>query len=75
MATAKTQTLKVVEFNGATGDFIERDLTAEELAQFEIDKAAAAAEAAEKAAKAAARQSALAKLAELGLTEEEIAAL
>ena len=75
MATAKAETLKAVEFNAETGEVLERELTAEELAQFEIDKAAATAEAAEKAAKAAARQSALAKLAELGLTEEEIAAL
>lgn len=75
MATAKSEVLKVVEFNGQTGESVEREMTAEELVQFEIDKAAAEAEATEKIAKETARQNALAKLAELGLTEEEIAAL
>jgi hypothetical protein len=54
-------------------------LTEEEIAQREADAAAAkkaeAARAKEEAAKEAARQSALAKLAELGLTEAEIQAL
>lgn len=75
MATAKTETLNAVEINAITGEVIVRPLTADELAQREIDAAAAAAQQAAAEAKAAARQSALAKLAELGLTEEEIAAL
>lgn len=75
MATAKTETLKITEFNGETGETIIRDLTAEELAQRETDAAEAAARQTAIEAKAAARQSALAKLAELGLTEEEIQAL
>ncbi|HSG53121.1 MAG TPA: hypothetical protein VLA40_13525, partial [Rheinheimera sp.] len=58
-----------------TGETIIRPLTAEEIAQRELDAAEAAALKAAAEAKAAARQSALAKLAELGLTEEEIAAL
>lgn len=75
MATAKTQTLKAFEFNGETGEIIERELTAEELADLQAQNIEAAAQRAIIEAKAAARQSALAKLAELGLTEEEIAAL
>lgn len=75
MATAKTQTLKFIEIDAATGERIERDFTPEELAQREIDAAEAATIQAAIEAKAAARQSALAKLAELGLTADEIAAL
>ena len=52
-----------------------REMNAEELAQFELDQAAQATLQAEQDAKIAARQSALAKLAALGLTEEEIGAL
>jgi hypothetical protein len=75
MPTAKTQTLTAVEFNGETGQSVVRDLTADELAQREIDAAQAVAQAAAIEAKATARASALAKLAELGLTEAEINAL
>jgi hypothetical protein len=68
-----------IEVNCTTGEVIERPLTAEELAQREADAAAYAAteaerEAAEAAAQAA-KESAQAKLAALGLTAEEIAAL
>ena len=75
MATAKAEILTAFEFNGETGEKIIRPLTADELAQREIDAAEAATAQAAQQAKAAARQSALAKLAELGLTEEEIQAL
>ena len=55
------------------------ELTGEELAAFKADRAAIQAKdearQAEADAKAAARESALAKLADLGLTAEEIAAL
>jgi hypothetical protein len=61
-----------IEFDALTGQTIEREFTAEEIEQFE---AAVSANQAEQEAKAAARASALAKLAELGLTEEEVAAL
>lgn len=68
-----------IEVNCETGEVIERPLTAEELAQREVDAAAhAAAEAEREAAEAAAqaaKESAQAKLAALGLTAEEIAAL
>jgi len=63
----------------STGVTTEVELTAEEIAQREADAAAfAEAKAAEEAAKAeaeAAKASAQAKLAALGLTAEEIAAL
>lgn len=68
-----------IEVNCATGEVIERPLTADEIAaneaaaaQAEADRAAAEEEA---AAVAEAKASANAKLAALGLTAEEIAAL
>jgi hypothetical protein len=61
--------------NIATGEVTKVALSDEELSQREADLVEAAAEIAALEAKAAARQSALAKLAELGLTEEEIQAL
>jgi hypothetical protein len=68
-----------IEVNCATGEVIERPLTAEELAQREVEAAAYAVELAEreatKAAAQAAKESAQVKLAALGLTAEEIAAL
>jgi hypothetical protein len=67
------------EVNVTTGEIIEREPTAEELAQEAADHAAVAVRngerlAAEEAA-AAAKASARAKLAAIGLTEEEITAL
>lgn len=63
----------------STGVSTEVELTPEEVAQLEADNAAYAAEKAareaEEAAKAEAKASAEAKLAALGLTAEEIAAL
>jgi len=70
-----SETLKAVIVNVATGEVIERDFTEEETAQHEEMQAAEQARQAEADAKAAARVSALAKLADLGLTEEEVAAL
>ena len=68
-----------IEVNCETGEVIERPLTTEELAQREVDAAAYAAELAERkaieAAAQATKESAQAKLAALGLTAEEIAAL
>lgn len=68
-----------IEVNCETGEVIERPLTAEELAQREADAAVYAAAEAEReateAAALAAKESANAKLAALGLTAEEIAAL
>ena len=74
-----SETLTIIEMNCETGEITERPLNAEELAQREIDMAAHAIEVAEReaaeAAKADAKASAQAKLAALGLTADEIAAL
>jgi hypothetical protein len=75
MATAKSEALTAYEFDGATGEAVNRELSAAELAQRELDAVAAAIQQAVVDAKAAARVSGLAKLADLGLTAEEIAAL
>ena len=73
--TTKSETLNATEINAATGEVIVRDLTADELDQRTLDAVGEKASKAQADAKAAARASGLAKLAELGLTEEEIAAL
>lgn len=74
-----TETLNKIVVDCSTGEQTIVPLTAEEIAQRELD-AAAHAEAesirqAEAEAKAEAKESAQAKLAKLGLTSEEIAAL
>jgi len=74
-----TETLTKIVVDCSTGEQTEVELTAEEIAQRELD-AAAYAEAqataeAEAAAVAEAKASAEAKLSALGLTAEEIAAL
>lgn len=76
---AKTDAPKVIEVDCSTGETNERAMTAEEIAQRDADAAAwiaeqAAREAAE-AELAEAKASAEAKLAALGLTPAEIAAL
>jgi hypothetical protein len=74
-----TDTPKVIEVDCSTGVETIRDMTAEEIASMEASAAAYAAvqseQEAEAAAKAEAKASAEAKLAALGLTPEEIAAL
>jgi hypothetical protein len=55
--------------NVQTGEIIEREMNAEELAQWEVDKAAQAQRTAEEASRLSAK---LAIYAKLGLTEEEI---
>ena len=69
------ETTKAFIFDAITGETTERDLTAEEIADREEIDTQAQARDAQRQAQASARSSALAKLAELGLTEEEIAAL
>ena len=68
-----------IEVNCTTGEQTVIELTDEEMAQLEADRANAEAERvareAEATAKAEAKASALAKLAALGLTEDELAAL
>ena len=67
------ETILIVDV--ATGESIEREMNADELSQRELDAEKSVNIETEQEAKAAARESALAKLAELGLTAEEIAAL
>jgi DNA-binding NarL/FixJ family response regulator len=70
-----SETLKAVIFDAATGETTERPLTSEEIAEREASHAESQARQAEADAKATARESALAKLAALGLTADEVAAL
>jgi DNA-binding NarL/FixJ family response regulator len=70
-----TYKLTALEVNALTGETTIRPLTAEELAEREAMQAEQQAQLAEQEEKEKARESALAKLAALGLTEEEIAAL
>lgn len=74
-----TERLKKQIVDVQTGEEIIVDYTDEEMAQWELDRAAIlereAAREAEAQAKAEAKVSALAKLAALGLTEEEAAAI
>lgn len=60
--------MKITEHNVESGEIVERDMTDDELAQFEADKEAAEKAAEEKVAKATARQALLDRL---GITEEE----
>jgi adenosyl cobinamide kinase/adenosyl cobinamide phosphate guanylyltransferase len=66
---------KAVFVDCLTGEVTERLLTAEEIADQQIQAQAQADREAEAQAKADARLSALAKLADLGLTQDEINAL
>jgi DNA-binding NarL/FixJ family response regulator len=63
---------KIVIADASTGEVIERSFTEDELQEFQSSQSEIAAV---ETAKSEARTSALAKLAALGLTEEEIAAL
>jgi hypothetical protein len=64
-----------VQFDVITQELVERELTSEEVADRKIIKDEFEAEQKAKESRIAARESALAKLAKLGLTEEEIASL
>jgi hypothetical protein len=70
-----TEKLTLVEFDGLTGIETIRELTKDELAEHSELVRANEALLLEEQTKADAKASALAKLAALGLTEEEIAAL
>jgi hypothetical protein len=70
-----SEALTAVIFDAATGERIERALTADEIADREASHAASQARQVETEARIAARESALAKLAALGLTADEVAAL
>jgi DNA-binding NarL/FixJ family response regulator len=67
--------LTAIIIDGITGETVIRPLTSEEIAEREAMRIEQEALQSEQDAKIAARQSALAKLAALGLTEEEIGAL
>jgi uncharacterized protein YecA (UPF0149 family) len=67
-----SEQLLAVILDASTGEVIEREFTEEEVTEFETNQAA---KLAEEQSRIATRNSALAKLAALGLTEEEIAAL
>ena len=64
--------MKIIEHDAATGEVIEREMTSEEIAQWEADKAKAEAMKIAQATKAHERSALLAKL---GITEEEAALL
>lgn len=66
-------TIKIV--NAQTGEEVIRDMNAEELAQWEIDKARSVERGAEEAAAVSAKEAAQAKLAALGLTTDDLKAL
>ena len=66
---------KIRIHNVTTGEIVDREMNAEEIKQKELDAANAKKEADAIAAKEASRNSALAKLAALGLTPEEISAI
>jgi DNA-binding NarL/FixJ family response regulator len=67
--------LRVLEIDVLTGEETIRPMTPEELNELEVTKASQEALQSEQDSKISARQSALAKLAALGLTQEEIDAL
>jgi hypothetical protein len=70
-----SEILKAIIFDASTGKITEREFTAEEIAEREALQLEMESRQLEQESKATARASALAKLAELGLTEEEVAAL
>lgn len=65
----------ILEVDALTGDSVTRAFTPEEIAQREADAAAEAARQQAEADALAAREAALAKLAALGLTVDDLAAL
>jgi hypothetical protein len=75
MTTTKTEVFMVGELDAITGVTTVRELTADEITQRKVDQVEAKAREAEATAKTDARTSALAKLADLGLTQAEIEAL
>jgi len=70
-----SETLTAIIVDGLTGEVIERELTSVEITDRAGIAEAEAERATEAQAKADARESALAKLAALGLTQDEINAL
>ncbi len=67
------QIIKIIDIEAGTE--IEREMTAEEIADFELGTKAKADRDAENAAKESAKEAAQAKLAALGLTDEDLIAM
>lgn len=67
--------MKIYEHNIETGEAIEREMTADEIDQFNLDKAAAEAEIETQRLKAEAKTIAETKLSALGLTTDDLKAL
>jgi hypothetical protein len=67
--------MKISIHNVETGEVIEREMNAEELAQWEKDQASAAAQAQAKAEATVKKAAAEAKLSALGLTTDDLKAL
>ena len=65
----------IIIHNATTGEIIEREMNADELAQFEADKIAKAERLEAQAAQAAAKAAAEAKLVALGLDLDDLRAL
>jgi hypothetical protein len=70
-----TESPKIVIVDAATGEVTERLMTADEIANIQVIRAETEARQTEADAIISARESALAKLAALGLTADEVAAL
>jgi DNA-binding NarL/FixJ family response regulator len=70
-----SETLNAIIFNAATGEVTQRPLTADEIAERAVMQAEYEARQSETEAKTTARESALKKLAALGLSADEVAAL
>jgi DNA-binding NarL/FixJ family response regulator len=70
-----SEALNIVIFDAFTDETIEREMTVDEIADLQIAQAEAELLQQQHEAKSTARQNALAKLAALGLTQEEIEAL
>ena len=66
---------KIAILNNNTGEVIEREMTSDELEQWEKDQAETMAKAAKQAEAEAAKAAAQAKLAALGLTTDDLKAL
>jgi hypothetical protein len=67
--------MKIHEHNAMTGEIVERDATAEELANAKASEAATKARHLEETTAAAAKEAAQTKLAALGLTADDLKAL
>lgn len=70
-----SESIMIMEVDAITGESLTREMTEQELEEYQTMQTEIKTLEAEQEAKAAARASALAKLKKLGLTDKEIAAL